>query len=118
MFDDPPSGTAKAKTDGLSTSPGVPTKSPLLVDGFDSIMDSIVVDLTMGVSMRVDMLDSITDSMVVDLTMGVLMVDIVDMEGMDMGRRGNEHPSFFEIVGELTGCSFWGELGSFSIVIT
>ena len=113
------SGTAKAKTDGLSTSPGVPTKSPLLVDGFDSvIMDSMVVDLTMGASMRVNMLDSITDSIVVDWTMGVLMVDIVDMEGMDMGRRGNEHPSFFGILGELAGCSFWGELGSFSIVIT
>ena len=93
----------------------MPAKSPLLVDGFDSLM---VVDLTMGVSMRVDMLDSITDSMVVDLTMGVLMVDIVDMEGMDMGRRGNEHPSFFGIVEELGGCLFWGELGSFSIVIT
>ena len=113
------SGTAKAKTDGLSTSPGVPAKSPLLSDGFDSvIIDSMVVDLTMGVSMRVDMLDSITDSIVVDWTMGVLMVDIVDMEGMDMGRRGSEHPSFFGIVGELAGCSFWGELGSFSIVIT
>ena len=96
----------------------MPAKSPLLVDGFDSIMDSIVVDLTMGVSMRVDMLDSITDSMVVDWRMGVLMLDLVDMEGMDMGRRGNEHPSFFGIVEELGGCSFWGELGSFSIVIT
>ena len=68
----------------------MPAKSPLLVDGFVSIMDSIVVDLTMGVSMRVDMLDSITDSMVVDWRRGVLMLDLVDMEGMDMGRRGNE----------------------------
>ena len=96
----------------------MPAKSPLLSDGFDSIIDSMVVDLTMGVSMRVDMLDSITDSIVVDWMMGVLMVDIVDLEGMDMGRRGNEHPSFFGIVRELAGCSFWGELGSFSIVIT
>ena len=112
------SGTAKAKTDGLSTSAGVPAKSPLLSDGFDSIIDSMVVDLTMGVSMRVDMLDSITDSIVVELTMGVLVVDIVDMEGMDIGRRGSEHPSFFGIVGEVAGCSFWGQLGSFSIVIT
>ena len=90
----------------------------MLVEGFDSIRDSMVVDLTMGWSIRVDMLDSITDSIVVDWRMGVLMLDLVDMEGMDMGRRGNEHPSFFGIVGELAGCSFWGELGSFSIVIT